>query len=69
MTRGHPAPKSHRERRAVVERHLPHLVDTYDSLYGLSLEARYRKGYAMDEKSWLEAAQCCEELGGGIPAR
>ena len=69
MTMGSPAPKSHRERRAIVELHLPHLVNPYDILYGLSIEARYRKGYAMDEKSWRKAARCCEVLGGGIPTR
>ena len=67
--KGHPAPKSHRERRAVVRRHLPHLVDSYDGLYNLSLDARYHRGYAMTEKSWSEAARCCEALGGGIPAQ
>ena len=67
--RGHPAPKSHRERRAIVKRYLPHLVVPYDGLYGLSLEARYHKGYAMAEKSWFEAARCCEVLEGGIPMR
>ena len=69
VTRGRPAPKSHRERRAIVKLHLPHLVDLYDDLYSLSLDARYHRGYAMAEKSWFEAARCCEELGGGIPAR
>ena len=69
VTRGHPAPKSHTERRAIVRRHLPRLVDPYDILYGLSLKAKYRKGYDMDEKPWRKAARCCEELGGGIPAR
>ena len=67
--RGHPAPKSHRERRAIVKLHLPHLVNPYDILYGLTIEARYHKGYAMTEKQWRKAAQCCKELGGGIPAR
>ena len=67
--RGHPAPKTHAARRAIVERHRPHLVDPYDSLDGLTIEARYRKGYDMDEKLWRKAAQCCEELGGGIPTR
>ena len=66
---GHPAPKSHTERRAIVRQHQPHLVNTYDILYGLSLEARYRKGYDMDEKPWFEAARCCEALEGGIPTR
>ena len=65
----HPAPKSHRERRAVVKRHLPHLVVFYDGLYGLSLDARYRRGYAMTEKSWRRAEESCEVLGGGIPAQ
>ena len=69
VTKGHPAPKSHRERRVVVELHLPHLVDSYDGLYNLSLDARYHRGYAMAEKSWSEAARCCEALGGGIPAQ
>ena len=69
VTRGHPAPKSHRERRAIVRQYLPHLVDLYDDLYSLSPDARYHRGYAMAEKSWLRAARCCEALGGGIPAR
>ena len=67
--RGHSAPKSHRERRAVVRRHLPHLVDSYDGLYNLSLDARYHRGYAMTEKAWSEAARCREALGSGIPMR
>ena len=67
--RGRPAPKSHTERRAIVKLHLPHPVDPYDSLYGLTIEARYRKGYAMGEKLWRKAARCCEALGGGIPTR
>ena len=67
--KGHPAPKSHRERRAVVRLHLPHLVNPYDTLYSLSLNARYHRGYAMTEKSWSEAARCREALGSGIPMR
>ena len=69
VTRGHPAPKSHVERRVVVELRLPHLVDSYDGLYNLSLDARYHRGYAMTEKAWFEAARCCEALGSGIPTR
>ena len=67
--RGMPVPKSHRERRALVRRHLPHLVDPYEELYGLSLKARYYKGYAMTEKAWRKAARCREMLARGIPAR
>ena len=67
--RGMPAPKSHRERRAIVRRYLPHLLDPYDDLYGLSLIARYYKGYAMTEMSWLEAAGCRETLTRGIPVQ
>ena len=67
--RGMPSPKSHRERRAVVERYLPHLLDPYDGLYGLSLKARYYKGYAMTETAWLEAAGCRETLARGIPVQ
>ena len=69
VARGRPAPKSHRERRAIVRQHLPHLVNPYDSLYSLSLEARYYRGYAMAEKSWRKAARCREALAGGIPTR
>ena len=69
VARGHPAPKSHRERRAIVRRHLPHLARLYGDLYGLSVEARYHKGYAMTEKQWRKAARCCEALAGGIPTR
>ena len=67
--RGMPAPKSHREGRAVVRRHLPHLLDSYDGLYGLSLKARYYKGYAMTEMSWYEAEGCREALARGIPVQ
>ena len=67
--RGMPAPKSHRERRALVRRYLPRLLDSYDGLYGLSLKARYYKGYAMTEMSWYEAAGCRETLARGIPVQ
>ena len=32
VSRGRPAPKSHRERHAIVELHLPHFVNSYDGL-------------------------------------
>ena len=67
--RGMPAPKSHRERRAIVRRYLPHLAKPYDDLYGLSLVARYYKGYAMTETAWYEAAGCRETLARGIPVQ
>ena len=67
--RGMPAPKSHRERRALVRRHLPHLVDPYEEIYGLSLKARYYKGYAMTEMSWYEAEGCREALARGMPVQ
>ena len=67
--RGMPAPRSHRERRALVERHLPYMVDPYEELYSLSLEGRYYKGYAMTEKAWREAARCREMLARGIPVQ
>ena len=67
--RGIPVPESHRARRAVVERHLPHLLDPYDDLYTLSLAARYYGGYAMTEKAWRKAAQCRETLARSIPVR
>ena len=66
---GKPPPKNHRVRRAVVERHLPLLLDLYDDLYALSLEARYYKGYTMTENAWRRAARCHEALAGSIPAR
>lgn len=56
--RGVPAPKTHNARRAIVRRHLPRLADSYEELYGLSLEARHSNGYAMTEKAWREAARC-----------
>ena len=67
--RGIPVPKSHKARRAVVERHLPHLLDPYDDLYTLSLAARYYKGYAMTEMAWHEAARCREMLARSIPVQ
>ena len=65
--RGMPTPKSHKERRSVVERHLLHLLDMYDGLYALSLSARYYKGYAMTESEGRRAAQCHETLTRSIP--
>ena len=65
--RGVPAPKSHNARRAIVRRHLPHLADPYEELYGLSLEAKYSNGYAMTEKAWRKAARCRGMLTGNIP--
>ena len=67
--RGMPTPKNHRARRAVVERHLPHLLDLYDDLYALSLEARYYKGYTMTENARRKAARCRDALARSIPAR
>ncbi len=66
---GMPSPKSHRERRAVVRRHLPHLAKPYNDLYGPSLKARYYEGCDMTEKAWREAAGCRETLARGIPAQ
>lgn len=66
---GKAAPKNHKERRAVVEQHLPHLVDIYDGLYTLSLTARYYKGYATTENEWLVAVRCHEMLTKGMPVR
>ena len=67
--RGGPVPKNHKARRAVVERHLPHLVDLYDDLYTLSLVARYYDGYAMTENAWCEAARCRDALARSIPVQ
>ena len=67
--RGLPTPKNHKARRALVKRHLPHLVDFYDDLYSMSLEARYYNGYDMTEKEWRAAARCREALARSIPAR
>ena len=67
--RGIPVPESHRARRAIVERHLPHLLDPYDDLYTLSLVARYYDGCAMTEMAWHEVARCRETLARGIPAQ
>ena len=66
--RGLPTPKNHKARRALVKRHLPHLVDFYDDLYSMSLEARYYNGYDMTEKEWRAAARCREALARSIPA-
>ena len=67
--RGIPVPRIHKARRAVVERHLPHLVDLYDDLYTLSLVARYYDGYAMTENAWCEAARCRGALARSIPVQ
>ena len=67
--RGRPAPKTHVERRAIVELHLPHLVDPYEDLYGVSLKARYYDGYAMTERAWRKAARHYKTLTEGIPVR
>ncbi len=66
---GAPAPRTHRARRAVVERHLPHLLDPYDDLYTLSLVARYYDGYAMTEKAWRRAVRCHEMVVRSIPVQ
>ena len=42
--RGHSAPKSHRERRAVVRLHFPRPAGLYNGLCGLSPGARYHRG-------------------------
>ena len=65
--RGTPTPKSHRARRSVVERHLPHLLDTYDDLYTLSLDARYYDGYDMTANEGRRAAQSHGILTRSIP--
>lgn len=67
--RGMPTPRSHKARRALVKRHLPHLVEPYGDLYGLSLTARYYKGYAMTKKDRLRAAKCHETLAKSIPVQ
>lgn len=69
VMRGQPVPKNHKERRAVVRRHLPHLADLYDDLYTTSLEGRYYDGYSMTEKTWRKAARCYEALAGSIPVQ
>lgn len=66
---GKVAPKNHKERRAVVELQLPHLVDVYDDLYALSLTARYYKGYVTTENEWHVAVRCHELLTKGMPMR
>ena len=66
--RGLPTPKNHKARRAIVERHLPLLVDFYNDLYSMSLEARYYNGYDMTVKEWRAAARCREALARSIPA-
>ena len=65
--RGMPAPTNHKARRALVERHLPHLLDPYDDLYALSLEARYYDGYNMAESEGRRAARCREILARNVP--
>ena len=67
--RGIATPKSHTARRTVVERHLPHLLDMYDGLYTLSLDARYYKGYDMTESEGRRAARCHEMLSRNIPVQ
>lgn len=67
IMRGIPAPRNHAARRSIVMRHLPYLAESYDGLYGLSLEARYYKGYAMTKNAWRRALQCHEVLTRNIP--
>ena len=67
--RGMPAPRSHAARRSIINRHLPHLVEIYEGLYGLSVTARYHNGYAMTEDAGLEAARCHETLVRSIPTQ
>lgn len=68
-TRGLPTPHNHAARRAIVERHLPHLLDQYDGLYGLSITARYHNGYAMTADAGRRAALSHEILTRSIPAQ
>ena len=65
--KGIPAPQNHRARRAIVGRHLPHLVEPHNALYALSLEARYYNGYTMTESEGRKAARCHEMLSRNIP--
>ena len=67
--RGMPVPKSHRARQTLVERHLPHLAESYYDLYGLSLEAKYCQGYDMTENAWCKAKQCHGILSKSIPVQ
>ena len=67
--RGMPAPQSHKARRALVGRHLPHLAEIYKGLYGLSVTTRYHNGYAMTKDAGLEAARCHEILSRNIPVQ
>ncbi len=67
--RGIPVPETHTARRAIVRRHLPHLAEQYNDLYGLSLKARYYEGCDMTEKAWFEAAACRETLASSIPVQ
>lgn len=64
-----PAPKSRRARQALVERHLPHLAESYCGLYGLSLGARYCQGHGMTENAWRKAKQCHGIPSKSIPAQ
>ena len=68
-TRGIPVPETHTARRALVRRHLPHLAELYNDLYGPSLKARYYEGCDMTEKAWREAARCHEALARSIPVQ
>ncbi len=67
--KGVPVPKNHNSRHNLVERHLPHLLDLYNDLYGQSLIARYSDGYTMTENEGLRAARCHEALSRSIPVQ
>ena len=67
--RGLPAPTNHKARTAVVKRYLPHLAETYNDLYALSLTARYYNGYAMTENAGRKAERCHETLTRSIPVQ
>ena len=67
--RGSPTPTSHKARMAIVKRHLPHLAETYNDLYAMSVAARYYNGYAMTENAGRMAERCHETLAKSIPVQ
>ena len=59
------APRNHAERNRRVEGELPLVLDDYNDLYELSMQARYRKGHMLEDdrhKSAYERLCDIEEM-------
>ena len=57
-----PAPQNHAARRAIVERHLPRLLDRYGGPCGLSVTTKHHNEHAMTKDAGRKAARSYEIL-------